>query len=64
MAPTTQTSLVGEHSTEDWEKQRARFTHLYIDEDKTLRQSMESMSALYDFKATQVNFVHQVKGVD
>jgi hypothetical protein len=58
MAPPRLMSGAGDHSAKDWEKQRERFTQLYVTEDKTLRESMEIMERLYGFNATWVHLSH------
>lgn len=39
-------------TTLDWDKHRATITHLYIVEDKTLREVMRMMQRTYNFNAT------------
>ncbi|CAD6443809.1 9bfe5c77-07d6-4a65-91cb-700e6146b374 [Sclerotinia trifoliorum] len=58
--PARRPALTG-HSAEDWERQRATFTQLYIAEDKPLKEVMKLMEEKHRFRATPRQYKRRIE---
>jgi len=45
----------------DWQRIRTIFEHLYIEEDKTLKETMAELRLKHDFRATEQMFKKQIR---
>ncbi|KAF7862577.1 hypothetical protein EAF04_007450 [Stromatinia cepivora] len=52
---------LSEHSAEDWERQRATFTQLYIVQDKCLKEVIKIMEDEHGFRATPRQYKRRIE---